>query len=99
MTSFHGSSCATNGTGALRNPDKSLFRYVRALDIRVRGKVFQGKGSSLLSSKAMAAIDDAIGLNDENSWLLNSVARNGTEGAGGFTEGQLQEMGYKGKVR
>lgn len=32
-------------------------------------------------------------------WLLNNMAKNGTDRAGGFTEGQLEEMGYKGRVR
>jgi len=32
------------------------------------------------------------------TWVLNNMSKNGLESAGGFTEGQLEEMGYKGKV-
>eukprot|EP00240_Pyramimonas_obovata_P000541 CAMPEP_0118921504 /NCGR_PEP_ID=MMETSP1169-20130426/754_1 /TAXON_ID=36882 /ORGANISM="Pyramimonas obovata, Strain CCMP722" /LENGTH=538 /DNA_ID=CAMNT_0006862233 /DNA_START=234 /DNA_END=1850 /DNA_ORIENTATION=- len=59
---------------------------------------FRGSSEGLMNSALLASFDKSIGLTDENSWILNSIARNGTEGAGGFTEGQLQEMGYKGKA-
>ena len=32
------------------------------------------------------------------TWVLNNMSKNGLEASGGFTEGQLEEMGYKGEI-
>jgi len=64
----------------------------------LNSKWFRDEG--LLDTFA-AGVDDALlgGGSEWQSWLLNNMAKNGKEdfgGVGGFTEGQLEEMGYKG---
>mmetsp|Transcript_49837 Transcript_49837/g.92850 ORF Transcript_49837/g.92850 Transcript_49837/m.92850 type:complete len:140 (+) Transcript_49837:92-511(+) len=52
------------------------------------------------TSAVVRGLDTAI-LGDGaewQGWLLNNMAKNGTDRAGGFTEGQLEEMGYKGRI-
>ena len=52
-------------------------------------------------SRVLAGIDNTLagGGNEMFTWVLNNMSKNGVEGIGGFTEGQLEEMGYKGQVR